>query len=130
MDDYISTLTGQQMDTAMADMAAHISEAWAVGERNGVAVSSVDETYNNNAKYYAQRSGSYATQASSSAEAASTSEDAAAASASAASELIGGVPGLMYLSSTDGHLYMTSLDGFNGSFSITRSTGHLFATFN
>ena len=32
------------------------AEAWAVGERNGVPVSSDDETYENNAKYYADES--------------------------------------------------------------------------
>lgn len=30
------------------------AEAWAVGERGGVPVSSTDQTYHNNAKYYAQ----------------------------------------------------------------------------
>lgn len=33
--------------------SAQDSEAWAVGQRNGVDVASSDETYNNNAKYYA-----------------------------------------------------------------------------
>lgn len=33
------------------------SEAWAVGERNGVPVTSGDPTYQNNAKYYAQQAG-------------------------------------------------------------------------
>lgn len=31
------------------------AEAWAVGERNGVPVNESDQTYHNNAKYYAQR---------------------------------------------------------------------------
>lgn len=30
------------------------SEAWAIGERNGVPVASTDETYNNNSKYYSE----------------------------------------------------------------------------
>ena len=55
MADYISTLTGVQMDSALLDMAEHKSEAWAVGERNGVAVPSGDATYQNNARYYAQQ---------------------------------------------------------------------------
>lgn len=54
MADYISTLTGVQMDAALIDMAAHNSEAWAVGERNGIPVGSDDVTYQNNARYYAQ----------------------------------------------------------------------------
>lgn len=123
MADYISTLTGPQMDAALLDMANHTSEAWAVGERGGSPVASGDGTYHNNSQYYAS-------QASASATSASASAASAASSASQASELIGGVPGMFYLSSTDGHLYMTSLEGFNGSFSITRSNGHLYATFN
>jgi len=35
------------------------SEAWAVGERGGVPVSSGDDTYNNNSKYYSEQSGTY-----------------------------------------------------------------------
>ena len=35
------------------------SEAWAVGGRGGVPVAGEDETYNNNSKYYAERSGYY-----------------------------------------------------------------------
>lgn len=50
---YVSALTGPEMDAALLDMAQHNSEAWAVGTRNGAAVSSSDETYNNNSKYYA-----------------------------------------------------------------------------
>lgn len=55
MADYISSLTGAQMDAALTDMAEHTSEAWAVGERNGTEVSSTDLTYHNNAKYYAEQ---------------------------------------------------------------------------
>ena len=54
MSDYVSTLTGPQMDAALLDMAEHNSEAYAVGERNGIAVASDDVTYHNNARYYAQ----------------------------------------------------------------------------
>ena len=54
MADYRSTLTGTQMDSALLDMAEHNSEAYAVGERNGIAVASDDVTYHNNARYYAQ----------------------------------------------------------------------------
>lgn len=50
---YVSALTGPEMDAALLDMAQHNSEAWAVGTRNGAVVSSSDETYNNNSKYYA-----------------------------------------------------------------------------
>ena len=54
MADYQSALTGTQMDQALLDMAEHNSEAYAVGERNGIAVASDDATYHNNARYYAQ----------------------------------------------------------------------------
>lgn len=54
MADFISALTGVQMDQALMDMAEHNSEAYAVGERNGIAVASDDVTYHNNARYYAQ----------------------------------------------------------------------------
>lgn len=50
---YVSALTGPEMDAALLDMAQHNSEAWAVGTRNGAAVSSSGDTYNNNSKYYA-----------------------------------------------------------------------------
>lgn len=54
MADYISTLTGAQMDAALTDMAQHDSEAWAIGERDGIVVQSGDPAYQNNAKYYAE----------------------------------------------------------------------------
>lgn len=38
-------------------VSAKVAEAWAVGERGGVPVSSGDETYHNNAKYYAEKIG-------------------------------------------------------------------------
>ena len=60
MADYISTLQGSQMDAALIDMAEHNSEAWAVGERNGIAVDSSDVAYHNNARYYAQQAQSIA----------------------------------------------------------------------
>lgn len=55
MADYISALTGPEMDAALQDMAEHNSEAWAVGQRNGSAVGASDVTYHNNAAYYADR---------------------------------------------------------------------------
>lgn len=54
MANYISALNGEQMDAALTDVALHNSEAWAVGTRNTIPVSSADETWHNNAKYYAQ----------------------------------------------------------------------------
>ena len=46
--------TGAQTSASNADTYSKTSEAWAVGERGSVPVSSGDETYENNAKYYAQ----------------------------------------------------------------------------
>lgn len=63
MADYISALTGPQMDAALYDMATHTSEAYAIGERNGVPVDNSDVTYHNNSKYFAQRASTYATTA-------------------------------------------------------------------
>lgn len=40
-----------------AEDSSEDSEAWAVGERNGVPVTSGDPTYENNAKYWASQSG-------------------------------------------------------------------------
>lgn len=60
MADFISSLNGVQMDNALLDMAEHTSEAYAVGERNGVPVDSSDVTYHNNARYYAQQAQSIA----------------------------------------------------------------------
>lgn len=57
MADYISTLTGAEMDASLLDMARHNSEAWAVGERNGIPVASDDETHHNNSKYWATVAG-------------------------------------------------------------------------
>lgn len=63
MADYVSALTGPEMDEALYDMASHTSEAWAVGTRNDESVTSGDPTYNNNAKYWAGRSQTYNTNA-------------------------------------------------------------------
>ena len=63
MANYISTLTGPQMDAALLDMAEHNSEAWAVGTRDGEAVTSADVTYHNNAAYYADQANGAAARA-------------------------------------------------------------------
>lgn len=81
MADYISTLTGVQVDAALLDMAEHNSEAYAVGKRNGVAVASGDVTYHNNAKYYAQNASSSASTASTASSNANTKASQAATSA-------------------------------------------------
>lgn len=63
MADYVSALTGPEMDEALYDMASHTSEAWAVGTRNDEPVTSGDPTYNNNSRYWAGRSANYNTNA-------------------------------------------------------------------
>ena len=61
MAQYQSSLTGPEIDAALTDMAQHDSEAWAVGTRDGAAVTALDITYHNNAEYYAtQASGAAA----------------------------------------------------------------------
>lgn len=52
-DQFISALTGDQMDEALLDMARHTSEAWSQGTRAGSPVGTGDETYQNNSKYWA-----------------------------------------------------------------------------
>lgn len=49
--------TGAENAANAADDSAEDAEAWAVGERDGVPVPSTDPTYHNNAKYWAQQSG-------------------------------------------------------------------------
>jgi hypothetical protein len=50
-----ATAAAQQAKTAAASVTktAQTSEAWAIGKRGGVEVPSSDETYHNNAKYWA-----------------------------------------------------------------------------
>lgn len=60
---YQSSLTGPEIDAALEDMAAHNSEAWAVGARDGVEVGSTDITYHNNAEYYAENANAAAARA-------------------------------------------------------------------
>ncbi len=49
----LANLCSQHYQNAKAE--AQNSEAWAVGTRNGTAVPSTDETYENNSKYYAEQ---------------------------------------------------------------------------
>lgn len=63
MAQYQSSLTGPEIDAALTDMAQHDSEAWAVGTRDGAAVTSLDITYHNNAAYYANEAGGAAARA-------------------------------------------------------------------
>jgi hypothetical protein len=61
-------------DAGEVETWATVSEAWAVGKRNGVDVPSTDETYHNNSKYYAGQAANSAVNAAASAE---TAEEAA-----------------------------------------------------
>lgn len=78
-----------EIDDVLDDIAAisgHIedSEAWAVGTRNGVAVTSSDPTYHNNSKYHAAQSATSAADAGAKAAQAGSAATEAGASASAA----------------------------------------------
>lgn len=57
------------------------SEAWAIGKRDGVDVTTTDPVYKNNSKYYASQAGVAATNAASSASTASSKASAASTSA-------------------------------------------------
>ena len=97
------------------------AEAWAVGKRGGVPVIEGDETWHNNAKYYAEQAGQsgqaaaasataaqgYATQA---AGAVQPAQQAQAAAEAAAQEAIDTVvaaqgPGIVYMS-TEGEFFV------------------------
>lgn len=54
MPNYVSTLTGQQINDVMTQIDQGVPEGWAVGEKNGIPVSSSSPYYQNNAKYYAE----------------------------------------------------------------------------
>lgn len=71
------TISGE-IETMTALEIALDAEAWAVGKRSGAAVSSGDETYHNNSKYYAGLAQTYASNASTSASRAAASESGAA----------------------------------------------------
>jgi len=49
-------LANCRIEVALAEGYAEDSEAWAVGQRQGVDVPDTDETYQNNSKYYSQQS--------------------------------------------------------------------------
>lgn len=49
--------TNAGLSESAAAQSEEDSEAWAIGERNGVPVTSGDPTFQNNAKYYAQQAG-------------------------------------------------------------------------
>lgn len=57
MANFISSLTGQQLNDALTQVNQRVPEGWAVGERDGIPVSSSSPYYQNNAKYYAEQAG-------------------------------------------------------------------------
>lgn len=105
MAQYVSALTGPEIDAALQDIALHNSEAYAIGTRAGAAVTSLDVTYHNNSKYYA--------------------EQAAASAAAAASAIPSG---------TEGAVFFTIAQSLTGSIvesssgtTITGQKGQVFA---
>lgn len=56
-DDAVAAAGDAAASESICTDAAEDSEAWAVGERNGTPVTSGDDTYHNNSKYYAELSG-------------------------------------------------------------------------
>lgn len=83
-----------------SETAAENAEAWAVGQRNGVDVPPEDDTYHNNAKYYAGEADASATDASNSASDASGYANAASNSADSADRSASSAEG--YASSASG----------------------------
>ena len=87
-DEVIPTLTllVERVEAAVAkEEVLHEAEAWAVGKRDGVDVPSTDDTYHNNAKWYAEQAALSKTAAGDSEQTASEKASQAAASASDAS---------------------------------------------
>ena len=88
-----------------ATEGAENAEAWAVGERGGVPVTSGDETYENNSKYYAEQSEHFA--------------DLAEQQANEA--------GYMQVEMDEnGHLIYTRTDAVDVDFSLSSQDGHLY----
>lgn len=54
-DDAVSAASDAAGSESICTDAASDSEAWAVGERGGVPVTSGDDTYHNNSKYYSEQ---------------------------------------------------------------------------
>ena len=88
-----------------ASGSAEDSEAWAVGQRDGVDVDSEDPAYHNNAKYYAGAAGQSASDAARDAGAASNSAGAAAGSATEAESYAKGGTGTRAGEDTDNSKY-------------------------
>ena len=84
-DDSIPSDSELPMIIALATEQMENSEAWAVGTKNGSAVSSSDPQYHNNSKYYSQQASSSATTASNKATEASNSATTANTKAGEAS---------------------------------------------
>lgn len=54
MADYVSNLTGEQMNDALQQMNERLPEQWATGKIDGEEVTETNPRYHNNAKYYAE----------------------------------------------------------------------------
>lgn len=51
---YRGPFVGQELDRIFLDILYRVAERWATGQANGVDVDETDETWHNNAKYYAE----------------------------------------------------------------------------
>ena len=76
--------TNAQNSANGASNSKQNAEAWAVGERGGEAVGTDDETYHNNAKYYAEQAGDAKTDAETAKSEAETAQGAAESAQAAA----------------------------------------------
>lgn len=55
--DFNLQMTGEQVKDALQQLEDRVAEGWAVGEHDGVPVTSGSPYYENNAKYYAEKAG-------------------------------------------------------------------------
>lgn len=130
-----------------AEESAYDAEAWARGTRGGTTVDTEDETWHNNAKYYAEAAGNEADDAENSAGAASQSATAAAGFARNAAESESQASHWAELAQQgaetsgfawfdihddDGHMYVTVSPKLNGivQFVINEETGNLMVAVN
>jgi len=58
-DDAQAAANAAALSETNAENSALDSEAWAVGQKNGIDVPSTDPRYENNSKYYAEQAGDY-----------------------------------------------------------------------
>ena len=104
---YRGPYLGPELDRIFLDILNRVAERWAVGTNNGVPVDEYDETFENNAKYYAEQIGDAVPQA-----------IAAAAAAEAAAAIAQSVSSgnVLFYDYRDGKQYYLSFGASNDGY--------------